>query len=99
VSTVGSRFGRLARIKLTKLTWIATHSLPVHEDNGAGVLILCRCGHAAIHGQMRQERTNLVRPEFLRVPLVVEQDESPCPGHIGLLGPVRKVFQAVSICC
>lgn len=66
---------------------------PVQEQDGRLGLRLGGRGHPSFNGKMRQESRNLGRAHLAGVPLVIEDDETPNPVHVGAFCPNRVVAQ------
>jgi hypothetical protein len=63
------------------------------QQGGLG-LVLRRRRHPTLHRQVREKSRHLVGTHGLRMPLAMEQDETPRPVDIRLLGADRIVQHA-----
>jgi len=68
--------------------------LPVQEKDSAQGLVLGGGGDVSFLGQVSEEGADLWGAHLSRMAFIVEQDETPHPIHIGLLGAVRIMFEA-----
>lgn len=93
----GQSLRPLGTVELTEFTGIALHHFAVHEESRVKRLILRRGRDSAIHGQVRQECSNLRGSHVCRVPFVVKQIVPLDPSHVGLLGAIRQVLESAGI--
>jgi len=67
---------------------------PIQEKDSAQGLVLGGGGDVTFLGQVGEESADLWGAHLGRMAFIVEQDETPHPIHIGLLGAVRIMFEA-----
>jgi hypothetical protein len=93
VITVGRRTGRRARTTFeTRLRLFENR--PVEEEESGEGLILGRGRDLSSNRQIRKKRVDLGFPHLDGMALAVEQDETPDPSDVGLLGPEAVVTGA-----
>ncbi len=64
----------------------------VQEYQRAKGLILRRCAHVLLHGEMATKRSELERVHGLRTLFIVKVDVTPRPVHVGFLGAIGIVL-------
>ena len=65
---------------------VAPQNLAVEEHERAERLVLCRCAHPRVDRERRKKGSDLLFSHLGWMPLLVEQDESPNPADVTLLG-------------
>lgn len=68
--------------------------LAIQEEQRAKRLVLRGRGHVALHGEPGEERLDLSRAHFARVPFAVVHYEAVHPLRVRLLGAQAEVLQA-----
>ena len=79
-------YGSLRTRRGSDDTKVLSQHLVVQEQDGAERLILCRRCDVPLHSKGRKERSYVWRAQLPRVPLAIEDDVSPDPVNVRLLG-------------
>ena len=75
----------------------SVQDVPVEEEKRGQRLVLGRGGHAALTGEVAEERRDLHRPKLLRVALPVKEHEATDAADVDLLGPKAVVAPAQAV--
>ncbi len=90
-------FRSLRRFNVIQPRQLGLQHLLVEEKQGALRLVLSRCRNTPRDRKVSEERLDLVRPHFTRVPLVVKEDEASHPAAIGLLRAYAIVLESDAV--
>ncbi len=89
--------GSFGGLKFGEIAWLAVEDFAIHEQDGVHRLILGRSRDSPVTGEVRQEGADFIGSHFLRMPLVVKQNEPFDPPHVSLFGPVGQMTDPASL--
>ena len=83
----------MARTKSSSHPGVGAQDVLIEEEQGVERLVLGGCSDLTPRGQIGEEFVDLRAAHLARVAFAVEQDESPDPIQVGLLGAIGQVME------
>ncbi len=90
----GDAFGAVGADDVADSAEISFDDFSVEEQDCIECLILCRCSHVFVSGEIREERFYFFLSHIFWVFLPKMENESFNPVEIGVFGPFGEVFEA-----